>query len=235
MAILNGMPDIEESWRVLRIMGEFVNSFDELSSVRNAVTIFGSARTKKDSEQYKKAEKTAELLVKNGFAILTGGGPGIMEAGNKGAYEANGESIGLNIKLPYEQYPNPYIKRLLNFRYFFVRKVMLLKYSKAVIVFPGGFGTMDELFETITLIQTKKVPKLPVVLVSKKFWEGAISWIKDRLIEDKMIDPDDINLFAVVDEPEEVIDYIKKHPAEKKKKGKKEDILQFYEHYDVNY
>jgi len=203
------MPDMEESWRVLRIMGEFVHSFDELSEVINAVTIFGSARTKDNHNDYKKAVKTAKLLVKNGFAVLTGGGPGIMEAGNKGAYETRGDSIGLNIKLPYEQYPNPYITRLLNFRYFFVRKVMLLKYSKAVVVFPGGFGTMDELFESITLVQTKKVPKFPIILVGKKFWYGLIEWIKERLVTDKMIDSEDMDLFTIVDEPEDVIDYIK--------------------------
>jgi uncharacterized protein (TIGR00730 family) len=204
------MPDMEESWRVLRIMGEFVNSFDDLSEVDNAITIFGSARTKEDNEYYKKTVEIAKLLVDNGFSVLTGGGPGIMEAGNKGAYEIKGESIGLNIKLPYEQFPNPYITRLLNFRYFFVRKVMLLKYSKAVIVFPGGFGTLDELFESITLVQTEKVPKFPIILVGKKFWGGLIEWVKERLITDKMIDPEDMDLFTLVDEPKEIIGYINK-------------------------
>lgn len=208
---LNKMPDIEESWRVLRIMGEFVNSFDELSEVDNAITIFGSARTKEDDPAFIKTVQTAKLLVKNGYSVLTGGGPGIMEAGNKGAFEEKGDSIGLNIKLPYEQYPNPYITRLLNFRYFFVRKVMLVKYSKAVIVFPGGFGTLDELFESITLIQTQKVPKFPIILIDKKYWSGLMSWIKERVLQDKMIDEDDLDLFTIVDEPDEIIQYLKKH------------------------
>jgi len=205
----NNMPDVEESWRVLRIMAEFANSIDDLREVKNAVTIFGSARTKESDEYYQKTVEIAKLLVKNGFSVLTGGGPGIMEAGNRGAKEEKGDSIGLNIRLPFEQEPNKYISRLLNFRYFFVRKVMFLKYAKAVIVLPGGYGTMDELFESITLIQTEKIPKMPVILVGKDYWTGLVEWIKAQLLKNKMINKEDLDIFTIVDTPDDALRVLK--------------------------
>lgn len=202
------MPGVEESWRVLRIMGEFVNSIDTLSEIKRAVTIFGSARLKEDNPYYKCAQKTAALLVKKGFSVITGGGPGIMEAGNRGARDEKGESIGLNIELPFEQQPNPYISKLLSFRYFFVRKVMFLKYTKAIVIFPGGYGTLDEMFESLTLIQTNRIHKMPVILVGKDFWSKIIDWIKEKLVDDGYISPEDIYLFKLVETPEEIIEII---------------------------
>lgn len=202
------MPGVEESWRVLRIMGEFVNSTDTLSEIKRAVTIFGSARLKEDNPYYKCAQKTAALLVKKGFSVITGGGPGIMEAGNRGARDEKGESIGLNIELPFEQQPNPYISKLLSFRYFFVRKVMFLKYTKAIVIFPGGYGTLDEMFESLTLIQTNRIHKMPVILVGKDFWSKIIDWIKEKLVDDGYISPEDIYLFKLVETPEEIIEII---------------------------
>lgn len=199
----------EDPWRVFKIMAEFVSGFEQFAEIQQAVTIFGSARTKPDDPMYQMAVKTADLLAKEGYAVITGGGPGIMEAGNKGAMDADGESVGLNIDLPFEQKPNPYIKTLVNFHYFFIRKVMFLKYAKAFVVFPGGFGTLDELFECITLVQTQRVEKCPIVLVGTSFWGGMVSWIKDRLISEQKIHPDDIDIFKVVDDPEEVVQIIK--------------------------
>lgn len=199
----------EDPWRVFRIMTEFVAGFDMFSDVKPGITIFGSARTATDDVFYVKAVETAELLVKEGYAIITGGGPGIMEAGNKGAMQAGGDSVGLNIDLPFEQKPNPYIKTLINFHYFFSRKVMFLKYAKAFVVFPGGFGTLDELFECITLIQTRRVDRCPVILVGKEFWAGMTAWVKDRLLGDGKIAPDDLKLFDIVDDPAEVVRIIK--------------------------
>lgn len=195
----------EDPWRVFRIMSEFVAGFDQFAEVQKAITIFGSARTKNSDPSYEKAERTARLFVKEGYAVITGGGPGIMEAGNKGAMEAGGQSVGLNIDLPFEQKPNPYIKILVNFHYFFCRKVMFLKYANAFVVFPGGFGTLDELFECITLIQTKRMKKVPVILVGHDFWDGLFVWIKNRLLAEAKIHEDDLKLFTVVDEPEEAL------------------------------
>lgn len=196
----------EDPWRIFRIMSEFVDGFEELSNVKKAVSIFGSSKkigaTKKF---YKIAEDTAQLLAKNGYAVITGAGPGIMEAGNKGAKEAGGESIGLNILIPTMQKPNRYVNRVLEFKYFFCRKVMFAKYSKAFVVFPGGFGTLDELFEAITLVQTERVEPFPVILVGKKYWKGLISWIKGTLLREETIEEKDMKLFFVVDTPQEVM------------------------------
>lgn len=196
----------EDPWRIFRIMSEFVDGFEELSNVKKAVSIFGSSKhigaTKK---YYKIAEYTAQLLAKNGYTVITGAGPGIMEAGNKGAKEAGGESIGLNILIPTMQKPNRYVTKVLEFKYFFCRKVMFAKYSKAFVVFPGGFGTLDELFEAITLVQTERVEPFPVILVGKKYWKGLISWIKGTLLREETIEEKDVKLFVVVDTPQEVI------------------------------
>lgn len=200
----------EDPWRIFRIMSEFVDGFEELAGIRNAVTIFGSARAKPGSRPYKNAEATAARLVKAGFTVITGAGPGIMEAANKGAKEAGGVSVGLNILIPTMQKPNPFVTRLLEFKYFFVRKVMFVKYSKAFIAFPGGYGTLDEIFEAITLVQTRRVDPFPVILVGRDFWKGAVSWIRDSLVQYGTIDREEIGLFSVVDTPEEVLAEIKK-------------------------
>ncbi len=205
----NELTKMEDPWRVFRIMAEFVEGFDEMSKVGDAVSIFGSARTKKADRYYKLAEKTASLLVKEGFAVITGGGPGIMEAGNKGAAEADGESVGLNIDLPFEQKPNPYAKTLINFHYFFCRKVMFVKYAKAFVIFPGGFGTMDELFESLTLIQTQRIERFPVILVGKEYWKGLLDWLKNTMAAEKNIDFADLDMFKVVDTAEDVAREIK--------------------------
>ncbi|HXH63386.1 MAG TPA: TIGR00730 family Rossman fold protein [Gemmatimonadales bacterium] len=194
-----------DPWRVLRIMGEFVEGFDTLSDVRNAVTIFGSARTRTDDPFYERAIETARLLAKEGFPIITGGGPGIMEAANRGAQEGNGLSVGCNIELPFEQGTNPYVERSINFHYFFVRKTMFVKYSTAFIVFPGGFGTLDELFEALTLIQTGKVKHFPVVLFGAKYWAGLRDWLADRVVGEGKINAEDLNLFHVTDDPAEAV------------------------------
>ncbi len=199
-----------DPWRVLRIMGEFVEGFDTLADVRNAVTIFGSARTPADDTYYEKAIETARLLAREGFAIITGGGPGIMEAANRGAQEGNGLSIGCNIELPFEQGINPYVERAINFRYFFVRKTMFVKYSTAFVVFPGGYGTMDELFEALTLVQTGKVKQFPVVLFGKAYWAGLVEWMGERVAGEGKIDTTDLDLFHVTDVPEETVRWIVK-------------------------
>jgi uncharacterized protein (TIGR00730 family) len=199
-----------DPWRVLRIMGEFVEGFDTLSDVRYAVTIFGSARIKPDDSYYDRAVETARLLAQQGFPIITGGGPGIMEAANRGAQEGNGLSIGCNIELPFEQGTNPYVERAINFRYFFVRKTMFVKYSTAFIVFPGGFGTMDELFEALTLIQTGKVKHFPVVLFGKEYWGGLVQWLADRVAGEGKIDTRDLDLFHVTDQPADAVAWVVK-------------------------
>lgn len=202
---------IGDSWRMFRIMAEFVEGFDAMSAVdRPMVTIYGSARTPKDDANYLLAEKIAGDLVKEGYGVITGGGPGIMEAGNKGAFEAGGVSIGLNIDLPHEQHLNPYISLPLDFKYFFVRKVMFMKYSMAFICMPGGFGSMDELFESLTLIQTERIKPFPIVLVGSSFWGGLVNWIKDTMLANGNISEEDIDLFQVMDDPEDVVNYIKK-------------------------
>ncbi|MCK5581005.1 MAG: TIGR00730 family Rossman fold protein [Candidatus Omnitrophica bacterium] len=213
------MKNLEDPWRVFRIMAEFVDGFHQFSEIGDAVTIFGSARTRKTNKYYKEADKTASLLVKEGYAVITGGGPGIMEAGNKGASSAKGASIGLNIELPFEQKPNPYIRTLINFHYFFCRKVMFVKYAKAFVIFPGGYGTMDEFFESITLIQTQRIEKFPVILYGSDFWKGLIDWLKNSVLKkEKNIDPEDLDIFKIVDKPEDVIKIIRDFY---KKNGKK--------------
>lgn len=207
-----------DQWRIFRIMAEFVEGFDRLRNVNNAVTLFGSARLKPDHRMYQMCEQTAELLVKAGYAVITGGGPGIMEAGNRGAYMAKGESIGLNIELPFEQKPNPFIKTLINFHYFFCRKVMFVKYAKAVIVFPGGFGTLDELFESLTLVQTGRMPKVPIIFFGKYYWKGLETWLRDRVLEEKCIDENDLYIYSIVDKPQEAVKIIQDYYQGRKAK-----------------
>jgi len=196
----------EDVWRIFRIMAEFVEGFETLSKFDRCVTIFGSARTRADHPHYKLTVDTARAVSKSGFGVITGGGPGIMEAANRGAHEAGGVSIGLNIQLPFEQHPNPYIKTLLSFKHFFVRKVMFLKYTSAVIVMPGGYGTLDEMFETLTLVQTRKMGAMPVVLMGKDYWAGLVDWLKGKMLgEAGYIDADDIPLMHITDDPEEAV------------------------------
>lgn len=199
-----------DSWAIFKIMAEFVEGFERLSKIGPCVTIFGSARTKTDHEYYKLAENIAYNLTTHGYGIVTGGGPGIMEAGNKGAQRGKGTSVGLNIELPFEQHDNPYIDsdKSLDFDYFFVRKVMFIKYSQGFVVMPGGFGTMDELFEAITLIQTKKIGKFPIVLVGTKYWSGLMDWIKNTLVTEGTIHLDDLSLISIVDTEDEVLEVI---------------------------
>lgn len=198
------------SWMIFKVMSEFVEGLEKLAKIGPCVTIFGSARTKPSNPYYKMAEDIAYQLVENGYGVITGGGPGIMEAGNKGAKRAGGKSVGLNIYLPHEQKGNIYIDpdKLITFDYFFVRKVMFMKYSQGFIVMPGGFGTLDELTEALTLIQTKKIGRFPIVLVGKSFWKGWIDWVKKVLIVEKMVSPEDLNLFNLVDTPEEAVEVI---------------------------
>jgi hypothetical protein len=202
---------VGDSWRLFRILSEFVEGFDTLANLgRPAVSIFGSARTGPDNRYYKLAEQIAFELATAGYGIITGGGPGIMAAANKGAAIAEGMSIGLNINLPFEQEPNPFTNVPLNFKYFFVRKVMFVKYSMAFIGMPGGFGTLDELFESLTLIQTRRVKPFPVILMGSDFWGGMVDWIKERLLEEKYISEDDLLYFQVMDDPAEVVRYIRR-------------------------
>ena len=202
---------VGDSWRMFRIMSEFVDGFDAMSAVDvPAVTIYGSARTPKDHAYYKLTEDIAAGLAQCGYAVITGGGPGIMEAANKGATEAGGISIGLNISLPHEQAPNPYANFPLHFKYFFVRKVMFMKYSMAFICMPGGFGSLDELFESMTLIQTQRIKPFPIILVGSDFWAGLVGWIKDKLLAEGNINKEDVLLFKVLDDVEEVVKFIKK-------------------------
>src|SRR3989440_12997887 len=195
---------VTDPWRVFRIMSEFVEGFDALAHIPPAVAIFGSARIKPEEPAYIAAVETARLLAKAGFGIITGGGPGIMEAGNKGAQEGDNVSVGCNIELPFEQGPNPYLDISLDFRYFFVRKTMFVKYAEAFIIFPGGFGTMDELFEALLLIQTKKVSHFPVILYDSKYWGGLINWIRDTMLVTEKILPEDAGLLLLSDDPEEI-------------------------------
>jgi len=210
MPTLKGDFTKEDPWRIFRIMSEFVDGFEELSDVTEAVSIFGSARSKPSDRYYKVAEEAAFKLVKSGYSIITGAGPGIMEAANKGAKRANGESIGLNILIPTLQKPNKYVTRLLEFKYFFCRKVMFMKYSKAFVAFPGGFGTLDELFEAITLVQTRRIDPFPVIMVGREFWKDLLGWVNKTLLADNMIDKVDLGIFTVVDTPDEVVAAINK-------------------------
>jgi len=198
-----------DSWAIFKIMSEFVNGYETMSRIGPCVTIFGSARTKPEEKYYQLAEEIAYKISKAGYGVITGGGPGIMEAGNKGAHRGEGTSVGLNIELPFEQHFNPYIDKdkNLNFDYFFVRKVMFVKYSQGFVVMPGGFGTLDELFEALTLIQTKKIGKFPIILVGTEFWAGLLDWIKNVLInKQKNANNEDLNLIKVVDSAEEVVE-----------------------------
>ena len=199
----------EDTWRLFRIMAEFVEGFETLSRIGPCITIFGSARTKKNHKYYKMAVEIARLAVKSGYGVITGGGPGIMEAANRGAVMEHGTSIGLNIQLPYEQKPNRYVRKLINFRHFFCRKVMFLKYTSAVIILPGGFGTMDEMFETLTLVQTHKVATLPLILMGKSYWSGLIGWLgKTMCSQHGFVSPEDLKFIKVTDDPREVIKHI---------------------------
>lgn len=199
-----------DTWQIFKIMAEFVEGFDKLSKIGPCVSIFGSARTQPDHSFYLLAEEIAFKLTKEGYGIITGGGPGIMEAANKGAKTAGGKSVGLNIELPFEQSHNPFIDndKLISFDYFFVRKLMFIKYAQGFVVMPGGFGTMDEFFEALTLIQTKKIGKFPIVLVGKKYWGGLMTWIENVLIEEKMIDVKDMNYFFLADSADEAVAHI---------------------------
>lgn len=199
-----------DSWAIFKIMGEFVNGFEKMSVIGPCVTIFGSARTKEDANYYKLTVNVAKKVSEAGYGIITGGGPGIMEAGNKGAHLAGGTSVGLNIELPFEQNDNPYIDddKSLDFDYFFVRKVMFVKYSQAFVVLPGGFGTLDELFEALTLIQTNKIGKFPIILVGISFWKGLINWIKDTMLDAGNISETDLDLIRIVDTEDEVVEII---------------------------
>ena len=198
----------KDTWRIFRILAEFVEGFEMLAKIPPAVAIFGSARILPGSPAYERGQAIASLLGRNGYSVITGGGPGAMEAANKGASEAGATSIGLNIELPLEQKPNIYANKLLNFRYFFVRKVMFVKYSIAFVILPGGFGTLDELFEAITLIQTRKIKPFPVILVGKAYWKGLLDWIGDTLLKEKMIAAEDLDILRTVDTPEEVLQWV---------------------------
>ena len=202
-----------DSWRVFKIISELVEGFEKLARIGPCVSIFGSARTHYNDKYYKLAEDIAYKLTLNGYGVITGGGPGIMEAANKGASRGNGKSVGINIDLPFEQRPNPYIDadKLITFDHFFVRKVMFMKYSQGFIVLPGGFGTFDELFEAITLIQTRKIGKFPIILVGKKYWKGLVEWIEEVMLEEEEnISPDDLKLFSLVDSSDDAVEAIKK-------------------------
>ncbi|RMG80642.1 MAG: TIGR00730 family Rossman fold protein [Bacteroidetes bacterium] len=200
----------KDSWQIFKIMSEFVDGFEKLGRIGPCVSIFGSARTHYNNKYYKMAEEIAFRLTQKGYGVITGGGPGIMEAANKGAKKGRGVSVGLNIDLPFEQEANEYIDpdKLINFDYFFVRKVMFVKYSQGFIVLPGGFGTLDELFEALTLIQTKKIARFPIILVSKEYWSGLIDFLKNSLLEEKNINPEDLDLFITVETPEEAVNEI---------------------------
>jgi uncharacterized protein (TIGR00730 family) len=199
-----------ESWRLFKIMGEFVEGVEGLHDLGPAVSLFGSARTQPDDPQYKKAEALAALFVKNGFGVITGGGGGIMEAANKGAAEAGGASVGLNIRLPFEQKPNPYATLQMEFKYFFIRKVMFLKYATAYVVMPGGFGTMDELFEVMTLVQTRRIRPFPIIMVGSDHWGGLLAWIRKQLLAQSLISPKDLDILQVIDDPEEIVSTVRK-------------------------
>ncbi len=201
---------IQESWRIFRIMAEFVDAIETLSGINHAVSIFGSARVKAGESYYEKTVVLARLLAKEGFSVITGGGPGIMEAANKGAAEGGGKSVGMNIRLPFEQKPNPYANIHIDYKYFFIRKVMFVKYALAYIILPGGFGTLDELFEALTLIQTKRIRSFPVILMGSEYWKGLLDWLKKSMLREEMILSEDLHYFQVIDDPEEVVRHIKR-------------------------
>jgi uncharacterized protein (TIGR00730 family) len=208
-----------DTWRVFRIMGDFVQGFEDLAHITNGVAIFGSARTASDDPEYQAARETAALLVRAGFAVITGGGPGIMEAANRGAFEAGGTSVGCNIELPHEQKSNDYLTLSLKFKYFFVRKMMFVKYSSAFVIFPGGFGTLDELFESLTLIQTHKVRNFPVVLYGSQYWKGMIDWVKGPVLGEAKISAKDLRLLHMTDSPSEIVQIISRSQSALEKIG----------------
>ncbi|EKD41705.1 MAG: hypothetical protein ACD_73C00569G0002 [uncultured bacterium] len=208
----------KSTWRVFRIMSEFVDAFDELKNIEPAVSIWGSARTKADSPHYKMTEKVGRAVSDAGFSVITGGGPGLMEAANKGAQAGKSLSIGLNIEIPMEQVANSYLDLSLDFKYFFVRKVMFVKYASAFIITPGGFGTLDEAFEALTLVQTNKTERMPVILMGKSYWKGMIDWVKDQVISFGYIDKADLKLVTLTDDVDEVVSIIKKHHRKMKQK-----------------
>jgi uncharacterized protein (TIGR00730 family) len=199
-----------ESWRLFKIMGEFVEGVEGLHDIGPAVSIFGSARTEPDDPQYKIAENLSALFVKNGFGVITGGGGGIMEAANKGAAEAGGTSVGLNIRLPFEQKPNSYATLQMEFNYFFIRKVMFIKYAAAYVVMPGGFGTLDELFEVMTLVQTQRIRPFPIILVGTQYWRGLLDWIHKQLLAQRLISPKDLDIIQLMDDPEDIVSAVRK-------------------------
>ncbi|MCX5827831.1 MAG: TIGR00730 family Rossman fold protein [Deltaproteobacteria bacterium] len=201
---------VQESWRIFRIMAEFVDAIETLSGINHAISIFGSARVKPGDPYYEKTVVLSRRLAQEGFSVITGGGPGIMEAANKGAAEGGGKSVGMNIRLPFEQKPNPYANVHIDYKYFFIRKVMFVKYAMAYIILPGGFGTLDELFEALTLIQTKRIKSFPVILMGSEYWKGLIDWMKETMMRELMIGKDDLDYFQVIDDPEEVVRHIKK-------------------------
>lgn len=205
---------VGDTWRIFKIMSEFVEGFENLADLGNAVSVFGSARAKTGEPYYEKARRLGDRLANNNIAVITGGGPGIMEAANKGAYKAGGKSVGINIELPLEQKPNKYITQLISMKYFFIRKVMLVKYAQAFIIFPGGFGTMDECFEALTLVQTMKIKPFPIILVGKEYWEGLLIWVRERMLEQKFIRASDYDLIKICDDIDSitkvVTDFIRK-------------------------
>jgi uncharacterized protein (TIGR00730 family) len=201
---------VRDTWRMFHIMAEFVEGFENLAEIQPAVSFFGSARCKENDPLYTKTYDLAKLVAKSGFNIITGGGGGVMEAANKAAAEQGVKSVGVNIELPFEQKPNPYSNLQLHFRYFFVRKVMFLKYAMAYIVMPGGFGTLDECFEALTLIQTKKIKPFPVILVDSSYWSTIVDWMKNQLLEQQLISKEDLHIFKVMDDPEEIVEYVKR-------------------------
>ncbi|GGY16820.1 LOG family protein [Paludibacterium paludis] len=200
-----------EAWHVMKILSEFVESAEELQAITPAVSIFGSARTPRDHRYYKLTEEIARLLSDSGFSVLSGGGPGIMEAASKGAFYGKSPSVGLNIVLPHEQKPNDYQDLSLRFNHFFSRKVMFVKHAIAYVVMPGGFGTLDEMFEALTLVQTGKSRRIPIILCGSEFWQGLLDWVRSHLVEEKMINPDDLDLIRVIDDPHEIVETIFKH------------------------
>ena len=215
----------EEPWRIFRIMSEFIDSFEVMAKHKRLVSVFGSARTKPEDPAYQDCVRLGELLTDNGYGVLTGGGPGIMEAANRGAWKKNGDSVGLNIKLPMEQHPNQYQTESLDFRYFFVRKVCFLKYAVAIVVYPGGFGTLDEFSEALTLIQTSKVHTVPLVAVGKEYWSGLFDWFRAVMLRDHMINEDDLDLFHISDDADDAFRFIKRiHDARGVKTTVRKDI-----------
>jgi uncharacterized protein (TIGR00730 family) len=200
---------LEESWRIFKIISEFVEGFEKLSDCGPAITIFGSARTREEHEDYQQALALGNMMAKSGITVITGGGPGIMAAANRGAMEAGGKSVGLNITLPMEQKPNPYITKLVSFKYFFVRKVMLVKYAMAFVVFPGGFGTLDEMFEALTLIQTDKIRPFPIILYGSHYWQGLFAWLRKELQSSGYIGEDDLSLLQICDDVNEIASVVK--------------------------